>query len=214
MANYTQNYQLHQWVPEDNFLRTDFNEDFEKIDTAIKSTETGLQARVDGETARLNGEVSRLDGAIATAQQTVQSNLDTQVARLDGALASAQQTLRNEYNGGFQNVNGTLAAIQQSLGQKLELVNGSFAGTAAINTMTEQIITLGFQPRTVIIGAVPFNYDSSLGFGVNCLVIYPGLICTGASSMHKTELEIISTGFRIAGHANLTGYSYQYLAIR
>ncbi|OUQ56408.1 hypothetical protein B5E56_13095 [Flavonifractor sp. An112] len=32
MANYTEHYQLHQWEPEDPFLRTDFNEDLEKID--------------------------------------------------------------------------------------------------------------------------------------------------------------------------------------
>ena len=35
MANYTPNYQLHQWAPEDKFLRTDFNEDLNKIDTAL-----------------------------------------------------------------------------------------------------------------------------------------------------------------------------------
>nr|WP_317326476.1 hypothetical protein [uncultured Flavonifractor sp.] len=35
MANYTPNYQLHQWTPEDKFLRTDFNEDLNKIDTAL-----------------------------------------------------------------------------------------------------------------------------------------------------------------------------------
>ena len=37
MASYTTNYQLHQWVPGDDFLRTDFNEDFAKIDAGIKS---------------------------------------------------------------------------------------------------------------------------------------------------------------------------------
>ena len=35
MASYTSNYQLHQWVPEDDFLRSDFNEDFQKIDAGI-----------------------------------------------------------------------------------------------------------------------------------------------------------------------------------
>ena len=37
MASYTSNYQLHQWVPEDDFLRTDFNTDFQKIDAAIRA---------------------------------------------------------------------------------------------------------------------------------------------------------------------------------
>lgn len=36
MATYTSNYGLHQWAAEDNFLRTDFNTDFSKIDAAIK----------------------------------------------------------------------------------------------------------------------------------------------------------------------------------
>lgn len=40
MATYTSNYQLHQWVPGDNFLRTDFNTDFQKIDAAVKGVET------------------------------------------------------------------------------------------------------------------------------------------------------------------------------
>lgn len=35
MANYTEHYQLHQWEPDDAFLRTDFNEDFKKIDNAL-----------------------------------------------------------------------------------------------------------------------------------------------------------------------------------
>lgn len=39
MATYTENYHLHQWVPEDNFLRTDFNQDFQKLDTALAEVE-------------------------------------------------------------------------------------------------------------------------------------------------------------------------------
>ena len=35
MAKYTEHYRLHQWEPEDSFLRMDFNEDFAKIDSAI-----------------------------------------------------------------------------------------------------------------------------------------------------------------------------------
>ena len=40
MASYTTNYQLHQWVPEDDFLRTDFNTDFQKIDAALAALRT------------------------------------------------------------------------------------------------------------------------------------------------------------------------------
>ena len=36
MASYTTNYQLHQWVPGDNFLRRFFNVDFDTIAAVIK----------------------------------------------------------------------------------------------------------------------------------------------------------------------------------
>ena len=50
MSRFTTNYQLHQWDPEDNFLRTDFNTDLSKIDTALagkadNSDITNLQNR-------------------------------------------------------------------------------------------------------------------------------------------------------------------------
>ena len=41
MANYTQHYHLHQWEPEDSFLRTDFNGDFQRLDEAL----AGLDGR-------------------------------------------------------------------------------------------------------------------------------------------------------------------------
>ena len=59
MASYTSNYQLHQWVPEDDFLRTDFNEDFQKIDAgiaAVKGQADSLEAdKVGVVTGRYNG---------------------------------------------------------------------------------------------------------------------------------------------------------------
>ena len=42
MAIYTPNYGLHQWVPEDQFRREEFNEDFKKIDTKLGQTEQRL----------------------------------------------------------------------------------------------------------------------------------------------------------------------------
>ena len=41
MASYTEHYQLHQWEPEDRFLRTDFNEDLEKIDNTLFTAAQG-----------------------------------------------------------------------------------------------------------------------------------------------------------------------------
>lgn len=55
MASYTTNYQLHQWEASDDFLRTDFNEDFQKIDAAVKGVETTLSAAIAGKSAAVGG---------------------------------------------------------------------------------------------------------------------------------------------------------------
>lgn len=47
MATYTPNYQLHQWEPTDSFLRTDFNEDFQKIDTGIRTALSTAQGKAE-----------------------------------------------------------------------------------------------------------------------------------------------------------------------
>ena len=49
MAQYTPNYGLHQWEPGDNFLRTDFNTDFAKIDAAlqVKADKTAVAQKAD-----------------------------------------------------------------------------------------------------------------------------------------------------------------------
>ncbi len=44
MAEFTPNYQLHQWEPTDPFLREDFNQDFEKIDTSLGRAERSAEA--------------------------------------------------------------------------------------------------------------------------------------------------------------------------
>ena len=56
MATYTSNYQLHQWVPEDDFLRTDFNADFQKIDAALGS----IRTQASGSASAISGLQSAL----------------------------------------------------------------------------------------------------------------------------------------------------------
>ena len=44
MATYTPNYGLHQWVPEDQFRREDFNQDFLNMDTALGQVSRKMEA--------------------------------------------------------------------------------------------------------------------------------------------------------------------------
>ena len=52
MAAYTEHYHLHQWEPEDNFLRTDFNEDFRVLDKALALKPEILSGSYTGDDAR------------------------------------------------------------------------------------------------------------------------------------------------------------------
>ena len=70
MATFTTNCKLHQWEPEDDFLRTDFNEDFAKIDAAFgkKADSAGVEARfstLDSAVAALNGRLEVKAGSYA-----------------------------------------------------------------------------------------------------------------------------------------------------
>lgn len=57
MANYTEHYGLHQWEGTDNFLREDFNEDFEKIDTALAEVNSSLQTALADAKSDLQADI-------------------------------------------------------------------------------------------------------------------------------------------------------------
>lgn len=56
MASYTANYGLHQWEAADDFLRTDFNTDFQKIDEALGAAYTLAESRADLVTGTYTGD--------------------------------------------------------------------------------------------------------------------------------------------------------------
>ena len=58
MATFTTNCKLHQWEPGDDFLRTDFNEDFAKIDAAFGKKADS--ASVDSRFSAVNNSISTL----------------------------------------------------------------------------------------------------------------------------------------------------------
>ena len=62
MATFTTNCKLHQWEPGDHFLRTDFNEDFAKIDAALGARPT--QTSLDSQLAAVNQSVSTVAGRV------------------------------------------------------------------------------------------------------------------------------------------------------
>ena len=145
MATYTEHYGLHQWLPEDNFLRTDFNTDHEKIDIA-----------------------------------------------LDEILSLAEG--------------------------KCSLVSGSYTGDAAMVEYTQDVpyrtITLGFQPKALLIMLPEFQFGGNYWNSWNTITLFPGVLVHGTSGNYYTKAQIISTGFQVNNYLNLTGRTYCYLALK
>ena len=97
-SNYTENYGLCQWEATDAVLRTDFNEDNQKIDTALK-TQAGNISDLTAQMANKanTGAVNSL--AEDVAQKADQSDLEAAVSRvttLENKHSSDVAALRSE----------------------------------------------------------------------------------------------------------------------
>ena len=66
----TTNHSLHLWDPQDAFLRTEFNENTEKVDAELKANETRVTALGTALRAELAGGLGELNGTLSGAIQT------------------------------------------------------------------------------------------------------------------------------------------------
>lgn len=201
-TNKTEHYGLHQWVPEDDFLRTDFNENFEKLDSALYTAEQNL--RTD-----LTGDVEQLNTALDTLERELRADHDADITQVESALSTAQQTLRSEFNSSIQKVNTTLASVQALAEGRADIVFGTYTGDGRSSTT----INLGFAAKWIMLFAANGYTDN--GYGGLAAVDYPIY-----SSSRGNHLEIVGNFIRIACDAvhgpltNLSGQVYYYLAAR
>ena len=210
MANYTEHYGLHQWVPEDDFLRTDFNTDFALIDAAL----AGLAAADSAQTSALAAAKTELQGSITSGDNN-----------LSLALSQAQTALQNAITSGDNAQAAALSQAQAALqaaitagdaaldAAKAGLSCGQYTGNGAAS----QFITLGFTPVLVVVT----NADGLVE--VNNSYNYGGIVMTGFSNY---GMEIAANGFYVkndephgilCNYANPQGNYYQnylYIAVK
>ncbi len=93
MSTKTSNYQLHQWEPNDQFLREDFNTDFAKIDAGIKhaydhagEVESNLTAQLTSTRNTLNTAIGKKadQTALTALQNVVNGKLEVVVGSYTG----------------------------------------------------------------------------------------------------------------------------------
>lgn len=80
MATFTKNYQLHQWDPQDPFLRTDFNQDLQKIDSALAD----IQNKMDETAETLENQCAMVKVAEVTIDAPT-TQIDVDLSHIDVA---------------------------------------------------------------------------------------------------------------------------------
>lgn len=119
-SNYTTNYGLCQWESGDQFIRSEFNQDNQKIDTALKRV-------ADTAAADLQAVRVQLQSAAQTAQSTAEQALD---ALVPVAYNVYNLALRQELEG-------------KATGWKQALLFDGFRDKAGIDTMSEALVIGG-----------------------------------------------------------------------
>ena len=139
MANgQTANYGLNQWIPEDLFLREEFNNDNSKIDEAL----AGLQSQItslDGEMGTVQGD---LQGKIDTTNSNltaVKNNLQSQITALDKELGTVQSDLEGQIDTAESTAATNLATAKNDLQSKINTVSSNL--TTAKNDLQTKINT-------------------------------------------------------------------------
>ena len=85
-TNQTTNYQLNQWEPADQVLRTDFNADNAKLDTALKSLSDQVIQKADASTVSALSQTvaGKADQNALTEEINARTAADTVLAQKAG----------------------------------------------------------------------------------------------------------------------------------
>ena len=119
-TNKTPNYQLHAWAPEDEYLRTELNANFTKLDTALKAEVTARAGAVNTLNTALAGKAAIVTGSYTGDggdTRTIQLGF---TPRMVFVMAASGDIREGSYTYGGMALNG-------QEGQAVAVVNGGFS---------------------------------------------------------------------------------------
>lgn len=96
-TNKSQNLKLHLWVPEDDFLRTEFNENFTALDSAVKAEETARKNAVTAEANARKSAVTQLQNSISSTGSTSSSAVGSLRTELTEQINAVKATADAAY---------------------------------------------------------------------------------------------------------------------
>ena len=201
-TNYTANYRLCQWEPEDNFLREEFNQDNAKIDAAL----AGLESRKADGTAT--------DGALEELRAAVGTKADS--AELNSALEELRATDATKADS--SSVDSQVAALEAriaALENRVDVATGTYTGNGAAS----RYISVGFAPRAVLVEhdygcRAPGAADNLRGG----LALSGSPLYGAANGWTVNAVRIYGSGFYVSGETgsnmNYPEQKYHYLVFR
>lgn len=243
MPNKTTNYQLNQFLPEDDFLRADFNEDNAKLEAALTGLQAGLDTLESETDAALEELESSLTNSINSAKTTLNSAISTLRSDTEADLSALETTLNATIESTKTTLNNTITSTKNSLtstinSNKTSLTNSINAVAADVTAAEKDIAALetALANAKPVFGSYTGAYPTStstttafhLGFKPSMVFVmaangsvtdsngsYCGMAFAGSTG---NAITITSTGFTVANsnfsYLNKENKKYHYVALR
>ena len=197
-TNYTTNYGLCQWEPEDNFLREEFNQDNAKIDAAL-----GTKA----DSTAMSSALEELRAAVGTKADSAELNSALEELRATDATKADSSSVDSKV--------AALTARITALENRVDVETGTYTGDGK----TSKYISVGFAPRAVLVehdyGCRSESKASDLRGG---LALSSSPLYGSANGWTVNAVRISGSGFFVSGETgssmNYSGQKYHYLAFR
>ncbi len=230
--NSTANYGLCQWEPDDQFSRTDFNDDNLKVDSALAALSGAVDTKAEASKVEaLSSTVNAKADASALAALTTKVNAKAEASAVTAlttkvnakAEASTVSALTTKVNAKAEasTVTALTSKVNNAIGTIPKIAYGSYVGDGA----AKRYISLPFAPKAVLVtdqcGGTRLHDGSITDLG--------GLALAGApSTAEKTAghnvVEISGNGFYVFNESltggwaeliksNESGKTRHYLAI-
>lgn len=85
--NYTENYRLNQWDPEDRLLREDFNRDNANVESGLTTLKQGLETETQSREAAVSAARQEAAQAVSAAKQEASQALTAAAGALESSKA-------------------------------------------------------------------------------------------------------------------------------
>lgn len=204
-TNKTEHYGLHSWEGDDDFLRSEMNENFGKLDSMVSGEIQALDAKVVE-------NVQRIDTTAGQHYQTLNTAITQKTGQLNTTINQKVQALNTAIAAKLDASAG--AQMNTAIAAKCELKIGTYQGSTPWNQNGYQDIHLGRRPKAVFVWAMGrTGYQNEY---LPCFTMNIDGVTSNGMSMTDTGFRVhhdYSSNSALYPDLNKQDKSYMYLAL-